>query len=80
MTKFGCADTRFTCATLQLILIHNLLAPGGAKPNLADLAVFGVLKSIRYLRAGQDMVQHTRIGDWYDRMENAVGVSAGFRE
>ncbi|XP_042057146.1 prostaglandin E synthase 2-like [Salvia splendens] len=53
---------------------------GGAKPNLADLAVFGVLKSIRYLRAGQDMVQHTRIGDWYDRMENAVGVSAGFRE
>ncbi|XP_057766107.1 uncharacterized protein LOC130986657 [Salvia miltiorrhiza] len=53
---------------------------GGTKPNLADLSVFGVLKSIRYLRAGKDMVEHTRIGDWYDRMENVVGVSAGFRE
>lgn len=53
--------------------------PGGTKPNLADLAVFGVLKPIRYLRAGNDMVENTRIGDWYARMENAVGVSTGVR-
>lgn len=52
---------------------------GGTKPNLADLAVFGVLKPIRYLRAGNDMVENTRIGDWYARMENAVGVSTGVR-
>ncbi|GMN51293.1 hypothetical protein TIFTF001_020443 [Ficus carica] len=49
---------------------------GGSKPNLADLAVFGVLRPIRYLRSGRDMVEHTRIGDWYTRMENAVGESA----
>ncbi|XVF35934.1 hypothetical protein REPUB_Repub19eG0014600 [Reevesia pubescens] len=53
---------------------------GGSKPNLADLAVFGVLRPIRYLRSGKDMVEHTRIGEWYTRMENAVGESAGIRE
>ncbi|KAK6115736.1 hypothetical protein DH2020_008005 [Rehmannia glutinosa] len=49
---------------------------GGTKPNLADLAVYGVLRPIRYLKSGRDMVEHTRIGDWYSRMENAVGVSS----
>ncbi|XP_022844286.1 prostaglandin E synthase 2-like [Olea europaea var. sylvestris] len=49
---------------------------GGAKPNLADLAVFGVLRPIRYLKSGRDMVEHTRIGDWYTRMESAVGASS----
>ncbi|KAF3966016.1 hypothetical protein ACB098_04G068100 [Castanea mollissima] len=49
---------------------------GGSKPNLADLAVYGVLRPIRYLRSGKDMVEHTRIGDWYTRMENAVGESS----
>ncbi|XP_057952651.1 uncharacterized protein LOC131146856 isoform X2 [Malania oleifera] len=49
---------------------------GGSKPNLADLAVFGVLRPIRYLSSGKDMIEHTGIGDWYARMENAVGVSS----
>ncbi|XP_068306475.1 uncharacterized protein [Pyrus communis] len=49
---------------------------GGSKPNLADLAVFGVLRPIRYLRSGKDMVEHTRIGEWYSRMEQAVGEPA----
>ncbi|GER57004.1 glutathione S-transferase family protein [Striga asiatica] len=49
---------------------------GGTKPNLADLAVFGVLRPIRYLKSGRDMVEHTRIGDWYSRMETTVGPSS----
>ncbi|KAL7589687.1 uncharacterized protein LOC111917703 [Lactuca sativa] len=49
---------------------------GGLKPNLADLAVFGVLRPIRYLTSGKDMVEHTRIGEWYARMENVVGESS----
>ncbi|XVE63968.1 hypothetical protein DITRI_Ditri07aG0063200 [Diplodiscus trichospermus] len=49
---------------------------GGSKPNQADLAVFGVLRPIRYLRSGRDMVEHTRIGEWYSRMEKAVGESS----
>ncbi|KAA0058142.1 prostaglandin E synthase 2-like [Cucumis melo var. makuwa] len=52
---------------------------GGSKPNLADLAVFGVLRPIRYLRSGKDMVEHTRIGEWYTRMESAVGDSSRIR-
>ncbi|KAL9448983.1 hypothetical protein AB3S75_011008 [Citrus x aurantiifolia] len=48
---------------------------GGSKPNLADLAVFGVLRPIRHLKSGRDMVEHTRIGDWYTRMESSVGSS-----
>ncbi|KAJ6359193.1 hypothetical protein OIU76_000835 [Salix suchowensis] len=49
---------------------------GGQSQTLADLAVFGVLRPIRYLRSGRDMVEQTRIGDWYTRMENSVGGSA----
>ncbi|KAL0438395.1 UNVERIFIED_CONTAM: Prostaglandin E synthase 2 [Sesamum latifolium] len=49
---------------------------GGTKPNLADLAVYGVLRPIRYLKSGRDMVENTRIGDWYSRMEAAVGLSS----
>ncbi|KAB1204048.1 Prostaglandin E synthase 2 [Morella rubra] len=48
---------------------------GGLNPNLADLAVFGVLRPIRHLKSGRDMVEHTRIGDWYTLMESAVGKS-----
>ncbi|XP_050376426.1 uncharacterized protein LOC126793837 [Argentina anserina] len=53
---------------------------GGSKPNLADLSVFGVLRPIRYLRSGKDMVEHTRIGEWYSRMERAVGEPARIKD
>ncbi|XP_004291342.1 PREDICTED: prostaglandin E synthase 2-like [Fragaria vesca subsp. vesca] len=49
---------------------------GGSTPNLADLAVFGVLRPIRHLKSGKEMVENTRIGEWYSRMESAVGESA----
>ncbi|CAA7391429.1 unnamed protein product [Spirodela intermedia] len=49
---------------------------GGSRPNLADLAVFGVLRPIRHLSAGKDMVQNTGIGEWLQRMELAVGGSS----
>ena len=56
------------------------LFPGGSKPNLADIVVFGVLRPIRYLKFGKDMVEHTRIGEWYTRMENVVGESSRIKE
>ncbi|KAL6212771.1 hypothetical protein ACLB2K_017989 [Fragaria x ananassa] len=46
---------------------------GGSTPNLADLAVFGVLRPIRHLKSGKEMVENTRIGEWYSQMESAVG-------
>ncbi|KAG9442777.1 hypothetical protein H6P81_018631 [Aristolochia fimbriata] len=51
---------------------------GGSGPNLADLAVFGVLRPIRYLQSGKDMVENTKIGEWYGRMESVVGNSSRF--
>ncbi|CAN1824611.1 Prostaglandin E synthase 2 [Linum perenne] len=56
------------------------LYEGGTRPNLADLAVFGVLRPIRYLKSGRDMVEHTRIGEWYSRMEGAVGEPSRINE
>lgn len=53
---------------------------GGSKPNLADLAVFGVLRPLRHLTAGKEMVANTTIGPWYSRMEAAVGDSSRLPE
>ncbi len=53
---------------------------GGSKPNLADLAVFGVLRPIRHLRTGEDMIAFTHIGQWYSNMEEAVGSSSRLRD
>ncbi|RZS22022.1 hypothetical protein BHM03_00054757 [Ensete ventricosum] len=55
---------------------YNITDERGSKPNLADLAVFGVLRPIRHLKAGKDMVENTKIGEWYQRMEIAVGESS----
>ncbi|KAJ0781596.1 putative prostaglandin-E synthase [Helianthus annuus] len=45
---------------------------GGSEPNLADLSVFGVLRPIRELKSGKDMVENTRIGEWFMRMESQM--------
>ena len=56
------------------------IVTGGSKPNLADLAVFGVLRPIRHLDTGRDMLAFTKIGEWYARMEDAVGATARIQE
>ncbi|GAU24970.1 hypothetical protein TSUD_312050 [Trifolium subterraneum] len=53
---------------------------GDLEPNLADLAVFGVLRPIRHLKSGLDMVEHTRIGKWFSEMEHAVGQTSRMSE
>lgn len=45
---------------------------GGQKPNLADLAVYGVLRVMEGLEAFDDMMRHTRIRPWYLRVEKAI--------
>ncbi|XP_022357635.1 prostaglandin E synthase 2 isoform X3 [Enhydra lutris kenyoni] len=45
---------------------------GGQKPNLADLAVYGVLRVMEGLEAFDDLMCHTRIKPWYLRMEKAI--------
>ncbi|XP_048679141.1 prostaglandin E synthase 2 isoform X2 [Lepidochelys kempii] len=46
---------------------------GGSQPNLADLAVYGVLRVMEGLEAYDDMMTHTKIQPWYHRMEKAIG-------
>ncbi|NP_001130206.1 uncharacterized LOC100191300 [Zea mays] len=74
--KYNITDERaslYDAANTWIDALNGRDFLGGSKPNLADLAVFGVLRPIRYLRAGKDMVENTEIGDWYRRMEDAVG-------
>ncbi|XP_028851122.1 prostaglandin E synthase 2 [Denticeps clupeoides] len=48
---------------------------GGDQPNLADLAVFGVLRVMEGLQAFDDMMENTKARYWYRRMENAINIS-----
>jgi len=50
---------------------------GGAAPNLADLAVYGVLNAIEGCEAFQDARRHTRVGEWFDRMKVVVTAREG---
>eukprot|EP00887_Chlorella_sp_A99_P000269 scaffold13.g269.t1 len=49
---------------------------GGDAPDLADLATFGVIRSVVGTPTFNDLMQHSRIGPWYERMFNAVGEAA----
>ncbi|KAI4820178.1 hypothetical protein KUCAC02_028163 [Chaenocephalus aceratus] len=44
---------------------------GGDQPNLADLAVFGVLRVMEGLEAFDDMMKNSKVKPWYRRMESA---------
>ncbi|XP_067003253.1 prostaglandin E synthase 2 [Anabrus simplex] len=50
---------------------------GGSSPNLADLAVYGVLSSIEGCRAFQDLQAHTKMGGWYQDMQQFVQKHGG---
>ncbi|XP_035497097.1 prostaglandin E synthase 2 [Scophthalmus maximus] len=45
---------------------------GGDRPNLADLAVFGVLRVMEGLQAFDDMMDNSKVQHWYRRMEKAT--------
>ncbi len=49
---------------------------GGSKPNLADLAVFGVLRAVQGTPTYTDVLAHTGVGPWLMRMTVAVGDSS----
>lgn len=81
--KHNITDERaslYEAANTWVEALNNRLFMGGSKPNLADLAVFGVLRPIRYLQSGRDMVANTNIGPWYSRMEEAVGETSGMKD
>ncbi|CAG2111333.1 unnamed protein product [Medioppia subpectinata] len=53
---------------------------GGNAPNLADLAVYGVLNSIEGCDAFTDLLEKTRIGLWYYSVQELVKNKAGVNE
>lgn len=49
---------------------------GGDKPNLADLAVFGVMRAVKTFDTFEDGVAAVpEVGEWYRRMQKEVGVA-----
>lgn len=50
---------------------------GGQEPNLADVAVYGVLSSIEGCQAFQDLTKHTDIGRWYEDTKHTIASRTG---
>ncbi|XP_038826722.1 prostaglandin E synthase 2-like [Salvelinus namaycush] len=50
---------------------------GGDKPNLADLAVYGVLRSMEDLESFYDVMENTKVKKWYLATEKQVREHGG---
>lgn len=50
---------------------------GGDQPNLADLAVYGILKSIEGCTAFQDALDNTKLNTWFGAMTKEVEAHSG---
>ena len=59
---------------LQLTCIRPVTCTGD-KPNLADLSVFGAIRSVTSTDTFMDLMHNTAIGGWYEHMMGAVGES-----
>lgn len=62
---------------LRAIQARGTSFMGGSKPNLSDLAVYGVLKSIEGCDAFKDLLKHTKIDVWYNAMKEQVDTHSG---
>ena len=49
---------------------------GGDEPDLADIAVFGVIRSVTCTDTFMDLMHNSRISHWYEQMMKAVGDSS----
>ncbi|XP_008558692.1 prostaglandin E synthase 2 [Microplitis demolitor] len=50
---------------------------GGSNPDLSDLAVYGVLRSIEGCQAFKDALEHTKLSGWYQAMTERVNNHGG---
>ncbi|OQS07060.1 prostaglandin E synthase [Thraustotheca clavata] len=81
--KYGIEDERqalygVTAAWLEAIGDKPFL--GGNEPNLTDVSVFGVFRSIVGLETFNDVMQNTNLKPWFDRMSEKVGPSQRIQE
>lgn len=62
---------------LRAIKARGTTFMGGGKPDLSDLAMYGILKSIEGCNAFQDLLTHTNIGVWYNAVKEQVDAHSG---
>lgn len=64
--------------SIACVLLLSVGGPffGGATPDLADISVFGVLRSIEGYDVFADVMANTHVRDWYARMVQAVGAAS----
>ncbi|XP_026826171.1 prostaglandin E synthase 2 [Ooceraea biroi] len=62
---------------LRAIRVRGTTFMGGSKPDLSDLAMYGILKSIEGCDAFQDLLNHTKISVWYDAVKEQVDAHSG---
>lgn len=73
-------EVLFACADEWSEAVGNGKFLGGDTPNLADLAVFGVIRSVVGTDTFMDLQHKTSISPWYERMMTAVGESSVVRD
>ena len=69
-------ESLYECANDWVLAVGERKFMGGDAPNLADLAVFGVMKSVTGTDTFMDLQHKTKIGPWYERMMSAVGPTS----
>lgn len=69
-------DALYAAADEWVDAIGDREFKGGNDPDLADLAVYGVIRSIVGTPTFNDMMHNSRIFPWYKRMMDSVGASS----
>ncbi|XP_015186557.1 PREDICTED: prostaglandin E synthase 2 isoform X2 [Polistes dominula] len=62
---------------LREIRANKTTFKGGENPDLSDLAVYGILKSIEGCTAFKDLLNNTKLSTWYNAMKERVDSYAG---
>lgn len=77
-TKYAIDDERealYAAITSYLDAVGDRDFLGGSEPNMADLSVFGVVRSVAGLTTFDDLMANTAIEPWFTRMTAKVGPS-----
>lgn len=80
--KYGIEDERlalYDALDSWVAAVGDKQFLGGNEPNMADLSLFGVIRSVVGLDTFDAVMQNTSIEPWFTRMTNAVGPSSRIR-
>lgn len=80
--KYGIEDERvalYEALDSWVAAVGDKQFLGGSEPNMADLSLFGVIRSVVGLDTFDALLQNTSIEPWFTRMTKAVGPSSRIR-